>query len=52
MIEKAEGAADVLMMLDGEFIYLNKDSDGMISYENFTAEFNTSITFLSGDGLS
>ena len=52
MIEKAEGSADVLMMLDGEFIYLNKDSDGMVSYENFTAEFNTSITFMSGDGLS
>ena len=52
MIEKAEGSADVLMMLDGEFISLDKDSDGMVSYENFTAEFNTSITFLSGDGLS
>ena len=52
MIEKAEQSADVLMMLDGEFIYLDKDSDGMIYHENFTAEFNTSITFVSGDGLS
>ena len=52
MIEKAEKSADVLMMLDGEFIYLDKDSNGMIYYENFIAEFNTSITFMSGDGLS
>ena len=52
MIEEAEQPADVLMMLDGEFIYLDKDSDGMIYYEKFAAEFNTSITFMSGDGLS
>ena len=52
MVEKAEKSADVLMMLDGEFIYLDKDSDGIIYYENFTAEYNTSITFMSGDGLS
>ena len=52
MIEKAEKSADVLMMLDGEFIYLDKDSNGMIYYENFIAESNTSITFMSGDGLS
>jgi len=52
MIEKAEKPADVLMMLGGEFIYLDKDSDGMIYHENFAAELNTSITFMSGDGLS
>ena len=52
MVEEAETPADVLMMLGGEFIYLDKDSDGMIYHENFAAEFNTSITFLSGDGLS
>ena len=52
MIEKAEKSADVLMMLDGAFIYLDKDSNGMIYHENFAAEYNTSITFLSGDGLT
>ena len=52
MVEEAETPADVLMMLGGEFIYLDKDSDGMIYHENFAAEFNTSITFMSGDGLS
>ena len=52
MVEEAETPADVLMMLGGEFIYLDKDSDGMIYHENFAAELNTSITFMSGDGLS
>lgn len=52
MVEEVETHADVLMMLGGEFIYLDKDSDGMIYHENFAAEFNTSITFMSGDGLS
>ena len=52
MVEEVETSADVLMMLGGEFIYLDKDSDGMIYHENFAAEFNTSITFMSGDGLS
>ena len=52
MIEKAQKSADVLMMLDGEFIYLDKDADGMIYHENFAAEYNTSITFVSGDGLT
>jgi hypothetical protein len=52
MVEEVETTADVLMMLGGEFIYFDKDSDGMIYHENFAAEFNTSITFMSGDGLS
>jgi len=52
MINETETAADVLMMLDGEFIYLYKDSDGVVYYENFAAEVNTGITFMSGDGLS
>ena len=52
MIEKARKTADVLMMLGGEYFYFDKDSNGMIYHENFVAEFNTSITFLSGNGLS
>ncbi|MBQ8546770.1 MAG: hypothetical protein IJ437_07525 [Clostridia bacterium] len=45
MIEEVENPADVYMYLDGEFIPLLKDADGVVAYEGFVADTSANIMF-------
>lgn len=45
MIEETEKPADVYMYLDGEFIPLLKDAEGIVTYEGLVADTSTNIMF-------
>ena len=45
MIEEMEAAADVYMYLDGEFVPLLKDAEGVVTYEGLAADASTNIIF-------
>ena len=45
MIEEAENPADVYMYLDGNFVPLLKDADGVVTYEGLVADTSTNIMF-------
>ena len=45
MIEEKEKPADVYMYLDGEFLPLMKDAEGVVTYEGLVADTNTNILF-------
>lgn len=45
MIEEAENPADVYMYLDGSFVPLLKDADGVVTYEGLVADTSTNIMF-------
>ena len=45
MIEEKEEPADVYMYLDGEFVPLLKDADGVLTYEGLVADTSTNIMF-------
>jgi len=45
MIEEMEAPADVYMYLDGEFLPLMKNEDGVVTYEGLVADTNTNIIF-------
>jgi len=48
MIEEMETPADVYMYLDGKFVPLLKDTDGIVTYEGLVAEANDYLTFFDG----
>ena len=45
MIEEAENPADVYMYVDGNFVPLMKDADGVVTYEGLVADTSTNIMF-------
>ena len=45
MIEETEKPADVYMYLDGNFVALMKDADGVVTYEGLVADTSTNIMF-------
>jgi len=45
MIEEMETPADVYMYLDGEFVPLLKDTDGIVTYEGLVADAYANIMF-------
>lgn len=48
MIEEMETPADVYMYLDGKFVPLLKDTDGIVTYEGLVADANDYLTFFDG----
>lgn len=45
MVEEAENPADVYLYLDGEFIPLLKNENGVVTYDDLVAGTNTNIIF-------